>query len=130
MDMGTPSNLPRMMHLYNGDIAAMRGDINAVSITDEQISSTIASVYSRCGYLLDPHSAVAYAALEQTYPDTTHRMLLATSHPAKSQQIVEAATGTPLKVPERLAYSSHLKRHSVKLPPTYPAFRKFLTNPN
>lgn len=129
MDMGVPSNLPRLVALYNGDIEAIRREITAISISDPQIALAIASVYKRHKYLLDPHSAVAYAALEQTFADRPHRLLLATAHPAKSQQTVEEATGAPLRVPERLAYSSHLKRHSVKLPPTYPAFRKFLTNP-
>lgn len=129
MDMGTPSNLPRLTTLYDGSLESMRRDITAVSISDHQINAAIASVYKRHGYLLDPHSAVAYAALEQTFADSSLRLLLATAHPAKSQETVEQATATTLRVPERLAYSSHLKRHSVKLPPTYPAFRKFLTNP-
>lgn len=128
MDMGIPSNLPRLIDLYGGDIAAIRSDIKAVSVSDEHISATIARVNSRYGYLLDPHAAVAYSALEQCYPDASHRLLLATAHPAKSQQAVEQAICAPLRVPERLAYSSHLKRHSIKLPPTYPAFRKFLTS--
>ncbi|MDE6098903.1 MAG: threonine synthase [Muribaculaceae bacterium] len=128
MDMGIPSNLPRLADLYHGDMNAMRGEIKAVSICDEEIMSTIASVHSRHGYLLDPHSAVAYAALERTAPDAAHRLIIATAHPAKSQQIVEQAICSPIKVPERLAYSSSLRRHSIKLPPTYPAFRKFLTS--
>lgn len=128
MDMGMPSNLPRLKYLYDNNLSDIRADIKAATVSDSEIKSTIADVYSRHGYLLDPHSAVAYAALEKAYPEAGQKLFLATAHPAKSRQIVEEAIGDSIKVPERLAYSSNLRRHSVKLPPTYPAFRKFLTS--
>ena len=63
MDVGHPSNFERMSWLYDGDLEAMRRDITGVSFTDDQVRETIRRVYETRGYLLDPHSAIAYMGL-------------------------------------------------------------------
>ena len=63
MDVGHPSNFERMLWLYGGDVDAMRGDIAGCRFSDDDVRATIKRVYEERGYLLDPHSAIAYMGL-------------------------------------------------------------------
>ena len=72
--------------------------------TDEAATAaTIADVHARCGLLLDPHTAVAVAVAEDHIRDGVPMVTLATAHPAKFPDAVEAATGLRPALPERLA---------------------------
>src|SRR5258706_9653626 len=86
MDVGHPSNFERMSWLYHGDLDAMRGDVTGVSFTDDDVRETIRRVYEHRGYLLDPHSAIAYMGL--TGQVGRVGVFLATAHPAKFAEIV------------------------------------------
>ncbi len=56
IDMSYPSGWPRLRHLYNGDLTAMRKDILAPeSINDDEIADTINSLRSCHNYTIDPH---------------------------------------------------------------------------
>ena len=64
MDVGHPSNFERMSWLYGGDVDAMRRDIIGCRFTRRSTcATTIRRVYEKRGYLLDPHSAIAYMGL-------------------------------------------------------------------
>jgi threonine synthase len=63
MDVGHPSNFERMSWLYGGDVNAMRRDVSGCRFTDQDVRATIKHVYEKRGYLLDPHSAIAYMGL-------------------------------------------------------------------
>jgi threonine synthase len=63
MDVGDPSNFERMSWLYGGDVDAMRHDVGGCRFSDEDVRATIKKVYEERGYLLDPHSAIAYMGL-------------------------------------------------------------------
>jgi threonine synthase len=73
-------------------------------VDDDQTQATIASVHERTGVLIDPHTAVGVAAAERVdrNPDVP-MVVLATAHPAKFPDAVEAATGVHPPLPDRLA---------------------------
>jgi threonine synthase len=105
MDVGNPSNFDRLMWLYGGDHAAIRRDIAGSRHDDAEVSTTIREVYERTGYLLDPHSAIAYLglkALGRGKQDGTARVFLATAHPAKFAEIVEPIIGQAIPMPAPL----------------------------
>jgi threonine synthase len=64
MDVGNPSNFERLMWLYGGDLEAVRRDLVGSRHDDDEVRATIRRVYQERGYLLDPHSAVAYLGLK------------------------------------------------------------------
>ena len=64
MDVGHPSNFERMLWLYHDDLDAMRRDVVGSRHSDEQVRETIKRVFETRGYLLDPHSAIAYLGLK------------------------------------------------------------------
>ena len=118
MDIQVSSNLERLLfELYGRDGAAVAELMTrfraegTVSIDDGRLdllaeqwarrastttrpARTIREEYERHGRLLDPHTAVGLAAARRARGDETVPMVvLATAHPAKFPDAVEAATG-------------------------------------
>jgi len=128
MDVGAPSNFERVQSLYNGDLPALRKDIVGSSYDDAQVIAEIAEVYRRHGYLLDPHSAIAWLALQDRMKDEpgASGVLLATAHPAKFREVVEPAIGQSISLPPALANALSRPRHSMSMPADYAALEQFL----
>ena len=104
MDVGDPSNIERIRWLYHERPGALTSDVAAIASSDEETRACIASVHRRTGYVLDPHGAVAYAALEKHgLPSGGPAVVLATAHPAKFPEVVEEAIGERVPVPGPLA---------------------------
>jgi threonine synthase len=128
MDVGHPSNFERMSWLYNGDLEAMRRDVTGCRFTDEEVRATIKRVYGERGYLLDPHSAIAYMGLvgrdgrsPQNRDSGQVGIFLATAHPAKFAEIVEPIIGRPVEKPSALAHALTRPRHIIRIEPSLPA---------
>jgi threonine synthase len=129
MDVGDPSNFERLAWLYGGDRAAMAADIAGERFTDDQVRETIREVYARTGYLLDPHSAIAYAG--SALPGRVGQagrvgIFLATAHPAKFHEIVEPIIGRAMEKPPALAEALARPRHIVRIAASYDAVRSLL----
>ncbi|UKZ73338.1 hypothetical protein TrVFT333_000983 [Trichoderma virens FT-333] len=83
--------------VYRDVIRSARRDFESERITDHQTIETIRAVYRRCGYILDPHSAVGAAAtqrsMHRTHASIPH-ISFSTAHPAKfSETVVKALRG-------------------------------------
>lgn len=105
MDVGNPSNLHRILHLYAGDLDALRTDLVGRRVTDRETRACIRRVFDATGYVLDPHTAVGYAALEKELEERVDDVgvVLATAHPAKFAEVVEPILGEALDLPDALA---------------------------
>jgi threonine synthase len=129
MDVGAPSNLERMQALYGGDLDALRRDVTGRAYADARIVAEIGEVDRRHGYLLDPHSAVAWLALQDTLaaePPGTPGVVVATAHPAKFREVVEPAIGRGVPLPPALAEAVTRPRHAVSMDVDYPALAAFI----
>ena len=117
MDVGNPSNFDRMSYMYGGDVEAMRRDIVGSRHTDDEVVATIRRVYDERGYLMDPHSAIAYLGLTRSGVDRGARpgVFLATAHPAKFHEIVESVIGRTIDRPAPLAEALARPRHIVRI---------------
>ena len=81
----------------------LRAEFDAGSVDDESAAATIQSVYQRTALVLDPHSAVAVALAEQLGGEESVPVVaLATAHPAKFPDAVEAALGFRPELPAHL----------------------------
>ena len=123
MDVGAPSNFERMRALYDDDIDRMRQDVAGAAFADARVVEEIGNVYRQCGYLLDPHGAIAWLGLQQALETDTSAtgVFLATAHPAKFREVVEPAIGEPVALPPALAAALARPRHSVRLHASYSA---------
>lgn len=105
MDVGDPSNFERLRFLYR-DHETMAARIRAVSISDDQIRSSIRSEYHEAGLMLCPHSAAAaraYRMLPGRERRDSHWVVVATAHPAKFRETVEPLIGHAITPPPALA---------------------------
>jgi threonine synthase len=128
MDVGNPSNLARILYLYEGNIHRLREDLSGRSISDRETRESIRRTHDQTGYLLDPHSAVGLTALEmerKERPDLIG-VLLATAHPSKFAETVESVLGHPIPVPSRLARCLEGERTVIPMAPEPGALRELL----
>lgn len=126
MDVAVPSNLERIKWLYRNDPRSLRGDVQGVWIDDTETLETMRAVYERTGYVLDPHTAVAYAAAERHSVEDRPLLILATAHPAKFAHVVEHAIGVTPDLPIGLRFPSGSEREPVRLPPETATLRPLL----
>ncbi len=128
MDVGDPSNVARILKLYDYRLDGLRRDIAGRSFTDDDTRNCIREVYERCGYVLDPHSAVGYLGLQQERAERagTTGVCLATAHPAKFRETVEPIIGRSLLLPKHLDDCLRRDPVSVMIEPRLSALRKAL----
>jgi threonine synthase len=122
MDVGHPSNFDRMLWLYGSDLEAMRRDVIGRRFSDDDVRATIKRVYEQRGYLLDPHSAIAYMGLvgrdgqnRLDGQDGTIGVFLSTAHPAKFAETVEPIIGRPVEKPPALAEALNGPQHIIRI---------------
>ncbi len=126
MDVGDPSNFVRIQELFKHDWEAMRESLKTEVVTDEIIHKTIKDVYETTKYVLDPHGAVAYKALEKQLTGDEKGIFIATAHPAKFPDIVEAEIGREVEQPERLKAFLKGEKQVENISGQYEDFKKFL----
>ncbi len=126
MDVGDPSNFARVLALYGQDIEAIRSDISGARFGDEEIAETIRRCYRETGYLLDPHGACGYGALEAGLKPGETGVFLETAHPTKFLEKVEEITGEQFEIPERLQAFMRGTKQSEPLSKEFGDFKSFL----
>jgi threonine synthase len=127
MDVGNPSNLPRILDLYNNNIADIRKDIRGYWFTDAQTNESMNELNDKFGYQADPHGAVAYLGIrEYTRNNDCTGIFLETAHPAKFPDIVEKATGRRVEIPSALDGIMKKEGRSIRLKNDYSEFKEFL----
>jgi threonine synthase len=114
------------------DIGADRLDVvselfDAARFDDDATRAEIRRTYETTGVLLDPHSAVGVAAARAKRRDPSVPMVaLATAHPAKSPDAVEAATGVRPPLPDFLGGLLQRPERFTALPGDLDAVRQFI----
>jgi threonine synthase len=123
MDVGAPSNFERIRALYDDDIDRMRQDLVGAAFEDAIVVAEIGRVYREHGYLLDPHGAIAWLALQEQLAASPRAIgvFLATAHPAKFREVVEPPIGKTVPLPATLAEALARPRESVRLEVKYSA---------
>ncbi len=99
MDVGDPSNMERLFHLYP-ERRAMIENSSSMEVDDATIRKTIAAGIDRWGQVWCPHTATAVHFREQM--EAPHWIVVATAHPAKFDSIVEPLIGRDVPVPPGL----------------------------
>ena len=87
--------------LPDAAVPRMREGWIGESLSDQETTDVISTVYDESGVILDPHTAVGVGAARRR-PDSMPRLVMATAHPAKFPDAVEAATGVRPDLPAHL----------------------------
>ena len=150
MDIQIPSNLERYLyHLAGGDALRVRhlmesyADSGSLVVDelahrrmqqvfragwadDARIEQTIANVHAGYGLVIDPHTAAAWAVGEVERAMEVPLVTVATAHPAKFPEAVEAATGERPQLPPDLADLWTREERFVTIEPDSRSLRELL----
>ncbi len=126
MDVGNPSNFARIISLYNNDYDAICKDISGGTFDDRQIAEAVKRVYGETGYLLDPHGACGYLALEERLGEGETGVFLETAHPAKFKETIEDILQQEIQIPEKLQEFMRGEKQSVALGGSFKEFKEYL----
>jgi threonine synthase len=146
MNVGHPSNLPRLVALYGGvmdelgkvtkepDFVSLRHDVYSVSIDDEGTRQAIKDAWRKYKTMLEPHGAVGWAGLERYLEHLgtgalVHSPLsisIETAHPAKFPEEIQHLLGVDPPLPPSLAGLDAKPEHYEKGPNDYGWFKDYL----
>ena len=150
MDIQISSNFERLLYLiYGRDAGAIRGlmsglsqsasftigqkeltaireEFDSFSVNEAETANTIAQTLKATGELLDPHSAIGFAAALRAKSSPSAMVTLATAHPAKFPDAVEKASGIRPHLPQRLSHLLNAKERFTILPNSATAVRDFV----
>ncbi len=117
MDVGDPSNFIRIMEIFHQQIDGLKRTLNGYTISDDETKTTLISVFKEHNYLLDPHGAVAYTALQQYQAQNpnTKGVILETAHPVKFYDAIEPLINQTVPVPEVVAEQIKKEKVSSKI---------------
>lgn len=128
MDVGNPSNFPRLLALYDFDENRLKDHVTGAFYSDAETIVAIQDVKKR-GYILDPHGAVGYLGLVDfmRVNEGFQGVFLETAHPGKFRDVVEKALGEKVILPERLAAFLEGEKEVIPMRNDFEEFKGFLT---
>jgi len=128
MDVGNPSNIVRIMDLYQ-TIEKLKKDMISWSFNEIETSNLIKEFFIEKKYLLDPHTSVALLGIlkyEKKQSQNFNKIFLGTAHPAKFIDVVEKNINCNIKLPKRLNKLLSLEKKSALLKNNYDEFYDYL----
>ncbi len=134
MDVGNPSNYARIINLYSKNNQLSPAEthqritslISGFTYTDEQIKETMRHCYQDTGYILDPHGACGYRALQEGLREGEVGIFCETAHPAKFKEKVDDILGIDIEIPARLKAFMEGEKQSVPMTKDFADFKAYL----
>jgi len=125
MDISWPNNFPRVLELGRRHGLPLNQLLSSVSLDDAATRAAMRSLWQR-QYLADPHSALAWAALESSLNEGEEGVFLCTAHPAKFLEVIEETLKIELPLPAALASVREKEILSDTIPGNFSALRELL----
>ena len=125
MDISLPNNFPRVLELGARHGLALEDLLTAQSLNDEETRDAMRKLHQR-GYLADPHSALAWAALDRSLAGDEQGVFLCTAHPAKFLEVIEETLGIEIPLPAELAEVRDKAVLSQTIPGDFEALKREL----
>lgn len=119
----------RAMTIPADMLAGAQGVFSSVRVDADGMALALAHAHSRHAMLIDPHTAVGYAAartVARDLPADVPMVTLATAHPAKFRDAVERATGQRPGLPARVGNLFDREERFERLPGNYDAVKAFV----
>jgi len=134
MDVGDPSNFARILNLYSQNGALVEEAthhricnlICGATYSDEQIKETMRQCYNETGYILDPHGACGYRALQENLKPGEIGVFCETAHPAKFKEKVDDILNINIDIPARLRAFMEGEKQSVEMSKDFADFKAYL----
>jgi threonine synthase len=126
MDISLPNNFPRVLELGERHGLSLENLLSSLALDDDETRAAMRTLHRR-GYLADPHSALAWAALDRCLEPGEEGVFLCTAHPAKFMEVIEETLGIEVPLPEELAAVRHKDVLSQTITGDFGALKRKLT---
>jgi len=130
MDVGNPSNFPRLSKLFGSTWNNIKNKVKGYAYSDAQTKKAMQEVAEKYGYVLDPHGAIGYLAAIDYKSETNHKgpiIFLETAHPSKFISTVEETIQKKVNIPTRLSELSDHQEKYDQLDINYQNFKTWFT---
>jgi threonine synthase len=125
MDISQPNNFPRVLEMERNHGLALGNLLTSFAIDDAQTRAAVATL-DAAGYLADPHSALAWRALDGRLRGDETGVFLCTAHPAKFKETIEDTLGRPVALPPALEQVADKQVLSEVIPADFRTLRGLL----
>lgn len=130
MDVGNPSNLERIIKMFNNNHSIISDIIYSKSYSDSQTIVKMNEIHSNYNYIIDPHGAVGCLAVDSylgnNSPAFDNFIVMETAHPAKFLDVFKDNLDFTPKIPERLSECLTKESLSIELSNNYSDFKEYL----
>ena len=130
MDVGNPSNWVRIMDLLDGDIDALKNILTAYSFTDQETLNAIQELYEEQNYVMCPHTAIAYLAVQkwkiENPADTSDAIFLSTAHPCKFPDVFPKEIAEKIEIPLQVSELEDKMQIRISLGNDFESFKRYL----
>jgi threonine synthase len=102
--------------------------VSSYTVNDDETKAVIKHVFEQEKYLLDPHGAVAWLALEkyQAMNNDPKGIFIETAHPVKFYDVVEPVINQPVPIPEIVQIQLGKEKKSIKIAADSNLVKEFL----
>lgn len=128
MDVGEPGNFVRVMEIFHQRIVDLKKVMSSTSISDAETIQTIKKIDEEQNYLLDPHGAIGFLALQrylEKHPGQKG-VFLETAHPVKFADTIKSIINQEINLPTAILGLLNKKNLSVKMNVNYSDLKDFL----
>ncbi len=114
MDVGAPSNFERLSYLFD-DFEIFKKNLDACSVSDQEIKQAILSSFNKYNYIMCPHTATAYHVAQNNLEK--HQCIVSTAEPAKFETVIEPIIKQKLIIPASLSSLIELEHQNKTISP-------------
>ena len=118
------------MDLFREDQTAINKLVSGFSFDDAQTKAAIEEVYRVYNYVVCPHTAIAYLALDvwqKQHPQQENTgVFLATAHPCKFPDVFSDEIAAEIEIPEQVLELEGKPRKAGSLGVDYASFKAYL----
>ncbi|SNT31563.1 L-threonine synthase [Ekhidna lutea] len=125
MDVSDPSNFKRLLSLFDRSYQDIKNHLKPFTLDDDAIKQTIRECHQANEYLLDPHGAIAYAALHNADEEG---IFLGTAHYCKFLPTLKEALREEVPIPDFAKDLMTRKKQSTRMKADYALFKEFLNS--
>jgi threonine synthase len=125
MDISLPNNFPRVLELEQRHGRPLENLLTSFAVGDAETRDAIREL-DAVGYLADPHSALAWKALNDELAGNETGVFLCTAHPAKFRETMEDVLKRAMTLPAALEQVSEKDVLSTTMPADFAALRRLL----
>lgn len=130
MDVGDPSNFVRILDLFDNDSSALKEKLSAFAYDDKEIKQAISEVFEKYNYVICPHTATGYLAVQkdksinQSKKKTAY-VILATAHPCKFPDVFEELN-IAFDEPQQVEEMKIKEKKVIQMSKAFEDFKAFL----